>query len=530
MSSPQNPDLGLPAESISTPKERTKQPSLLDRGLKQLSSVPFGVTLLVIMIFLSMAGMLIMQVNVEGFDKYYAALTPSQKWLYTDPILRALRNMTGLRLEGWNILSLVDIYKSYVFITLLAIVSLNIILASIDHFPGAWRYITRKKLTASKPYVLHQTYNDTLPSDGTDDEALRIADVCRRLGLKPTITREAKRTTIFAERGAWNRLGAYFVHVGLITIFLAGFFTWRSSFNGVLTLEPGMQSSVMKGLTYDLDQVSVADYQIAPLTIECTDIQQTLLDPQGTLDASNTVDWFTRIRVTDNQRGTTTDADVHMNKPFDYRGYRFFQSSYQNIANARSVTVEVRRPAAAPEEVTLLKRDPTTLADGTAITFTAFTGNVGAGGAAVDWSDPAAQLQVVAPGSSAPTQVIARPDGKTDDRSADLASATALGGTTIALKSFEKVGGSHTLSVQYDPWGAWTFYFGSVILIAALMSVFFFAHQRIWLVIEPDKDGVRKVFAGGHTNKNRPAFEKVFRDVMAALGSPTASQRGGAHE
>jgi cytochrome c biogenesis protein len=309
MSTSQNPELGLPAESLPTPKaERADKPSLLDRGLKKLSSVPFGVSLLILMIILSMTGMLIMQINVEGFDKYYASLTPSQKWLYTDPILRALRNWTGWRLEGWNILSLVDIYKSYVFITLLAILSLNIILASIDHFPGAWRYIARKKLTATKPYVLHQTCNDTLASEGDADEPNRVADVCRQLGFRTTVTREAKRTTVFAERGAWNRLGAYFVHVGLLTIFLGGFFTWRSSFNGMLTLEPGTRATTMKALAYDLDRVQLRDYQFAPLSVECTDIQQTLLKPDGSLDASNTVDWFTRVRVTDNEVGKTVDA------------------------------------------------------------------------------------------------------------------------------------------------------------------------------------------------------------------------------
>lgn len=520
MSTPQNPEIGLPADTVASTAVRSK-PSLLDRLLKQLSAVPFGVTLLMLLIALSMAGMLIMQVNVEGFDKYYAALTPSQRWLYTDPILQALRNITGLPLAGWNILSLVDIYKSYVFITLLAIVSLNIVLASIDHFPGAWRYVRRKKLTATKPYVLHQTFHSTLPSEGDEAEPLRIAAVCRHLGFRPTVTREAKRTTVFAERGAWNRLGAYFVHVGLLTIFLAGFFTWRSSFNGSLTLEPGEAATTMNGLVYDVTRgVAVREYSMAPLTIECTDIQQTLINPTGSLDASNTIDWFTRVRVTDAERGTTVAADVHMNKPFDYRGYRFFQSSYQPTSNARSVTLEVRRPGAAPESVALVKRQPTTLADGTKIMLADFTGNATAQNGASDYGDPAALLSVVPAGTSAPLRVEARPDG--------TPGAEPAGGTTYVLQSYEKVGGSHTLAVQYDPYGAWTFYVGSVILIAALASVFFASHQRIWFVLETDKDGAKKIYAGGHTNRNRPAFEKRFNLAVDSVRATAPTTEGGA--
>jgi cytochrome c biogenesis protein len=508
MSTSQNPELEIPVEAVPSKSERASNQSMVDRLLKRLSSVPFGITMLMLMILMSMTGMLIMQVNVDGFDKYFASLTPSQRWLYTDPIVQALRKWTGWELRGWNILSLVDIYKSYVFITLLAVVSLNIILASIDHFPGAWRYVRRKKLTASRPYVKHQAFNATLESDETDEEPLRIAAVCRHFGFRPTGTRAASRTTVFAERGAWNRLGAYFVHVGLLTIFLAGFFTWRSSFNGALTLVPGMQSNVLQGVVYDLDRVQAASFSIAPITIECTDIEQTLIRKDGSLDANNTVDWFTRVRVHDAERQQTVDAEIHMNRPFDYRGYRFFQSSYQNVANARSVTLEVRRTGGPGEEVTLRQRETATLSDGTQVRFADFTGNEAEGAEATSYDSPAALVKVLAPGAARAEDVTVRP-------------LAADANASIVLKDFEKVGGSHTLAVQFDPWGAWTFYVGSVMLIAALMAVFFFSHRRLWFVIETDKDGTRRVFVGGHTNRNRPAFDKQFKEVVAALSPAT---------
>lgn len=526
MSTSQNPDIGLPAESIPADAARARQVSLLDRVLKRLSSVRFGVSLLMLMILLSMTGMLIMQVNVDGFDKYYASLTPSQQWLYTDPILRALRNWTGWQLQGWNIFSLVDIYKSYVFITLMAIVSLNIILASIDHFPGSWRYIARKKLTATKPYVLHQASNATLESDGTEEEPLRIAAACRALGFRPTVTREARRTTVFAERGGWNRLGAYFVHVGLLVIFLGGFFTWRWAHNGMVTLTPGSQAAVVQGLAYDLDRVQVAQYAL-PFTVECTDIQQTLIREDGDLGANNTVDWFTRVRVLDGPK--VVEADVHMNRPFDYRGYRFFQSSYQNVASARTVTIAYERAGAAPEEVTLFRNRPATLSDGTQVAFVDFTGDVDYStrnqSIAPEYRNPAAVVRVARPGDAEAKRVVALTEAGRSAATPDIAAQASLEGAAVTLKAFEKVGGSHTLAVQYDPWGAWSFYVGSVILIAALMGAFFFAHQRIWFVIEQDKDGVRRVFAGGHTNRNRPAFEKIFKDVVAAVAPSARTQQ-----
>src|SRR5262249_37414032 len=153
-------------------------------------SVRFGIVLLVILIVMSMAGMLIMQVTVEGFDKYYASLTPATKAVCLDPILNLIRGLTGARLEGWNIPNLFDIYRSYTFVTLIGLLSINIILASIDRFPSAWKFIRNKKLSASKTHAVTQTFNTTLKADGSAEEPERIAALCKHFKLKPTITRE----------------------------------------------------------------------------------------------------------------------------------------------------------------------------------------------------------------------------------------------------------------------------------------------------------------------------------------------------
>jgi hypothetical protein len=63
-----------------------------------------------------------------------------------------------------------------------------------------------------------------------------------------------------------------------------------------------------------------------PFTVECTDLQQALIRPEGNLDVMNTIDWLSYVKITDN--GKETAALVHLNAPVDYRGYRFFQSSF----------------------------------------------------------------------------------------------------------------------------------------------------------------------------------------------------------
>ena len=97
-----------PAASATGATRAKAKKGILDAVLKQLSSVRFGIILLVILIVMSMLGMLIMQVTVEGFDRYYAALTPATKAIGTDPILNLIRGITGKQLDGWNILNLFE--------------------------------------------------------------------------------------------------------------------------------------------------------------------------------------------------------------------------------------------------------------------------------------------------------------------------------------------------------------------------------------------------------------------------------------
>src|SRR5918996_5064833 len=79
---------------------------ILNRFLDFISSVRFGIFLLCTLVVFSMIGMLIIQENVQGFDSYYASLTPAEKLVYGS-------------------LGLFDIYYSWYFNFLLLILSLN---------------------------------------------------------------------------------------------------------------------------------------------------------------------------------------------------------------------------------------------------------------------------------------------------------------------------------------------------------------------------------------------------------------------
>jgi cytochrome c biogenesis protein len=466
-----------------------------------LSSVRFGVILLILLAAACMIGMLIMQQSVEGFDKYYAELTPAQRLVYGS-------------------VGFFDIYHTWYFNVLLMTLSLNIVLASIDRFPGAWKFISHKKLDATRAYVLNQQQSETVNVRCESKEKVveRIRAACRQVGWRARLAEKGGRTVVFAERGVWNRLGAYGVHVALLVVFLGFFLTAQYGRTGQMPLMPGMSSSEITGLSFHLDQVSETTLRL-PFTVTCTDIQQKLINKDGSLSAMNTIDWLTRIKIAD-ETGEH-EALVHLNEPYDYRGYRFFQSSFNSAGNARSVTLRLKpEQNGQPLDVTLPRGGNATLADGTKIEFQNFFSDFTLQGgqpdtASDEYNRPAAQLRVTTPTGEQKTVY-----AFTSDLPDGAPVGAPFGGYKFSLAGFEKAATAHILSVQHDP-GRYPFYMGGALLVLALCSVFFFSHQRVWAVIEEKAAGIYEVVLGGNTNRNKPGFEDRFNRLTILISGQT---------
>lgn len=477
-------------------------PSILTRVLNLLSSVKFGVTLLVLLVVACMIGMLIMQQNVEGFDKYYAVLTPSQKMLYGG-------------------LGFFDIYHVWYFNALLMVLSLNIVLASIDRFPKAWTFISRKKLDASATWLRGQEQSASFEThdESRDAVAGKVAAAYRTQGFKPTVTEKGGRTFVFGERGAWNRLGAYAVHVALLTIFTGGFLTAQFGRVGQMPLKPGMSSNEMGETVFQLDQLAQSTTPL-PFEVTCTDIEQKLIKKDGPITADNTLDWLTRIKIKD--EFGERDALVQLNYPYDYRGYRFFQASFIANGKARNITLELTpEKGGAPFTVSIPRDGATTLPDGTKINYAEFYADFSLAGGKPqtktgEYNNPAARLTIMPPGGGQPQRAFAfatvLPEG--------APMGQPIAGYKFKLADFEKVPDAHILSVQKDP-GATMFYLGGGLLGLTLSAVFFFSHQRVWTLVEERGEGKFEVVLGGNTNRNALGFGERFKRLVSVItGKP----------
>ena len=503
-------------------KPRAKSIPILNRVLSFLSSVRFGVVMLCVLVVLSMIGMLIIQQNVNGFDAYFASLTPAEKLVYGS-------------------LGLFDIYHSWYFNFLLLVLSLNIVLASIDHFPTAWSYVKNPKLNATRDWLLKQKQNAVLEIKGTDEKqtAEKISRIFAANGFKPQIvknknifyaadedgnkdfskTETKSNLMVFGESGKWNRLGAYIVHVALLTLFIGHFVALQSGFDADVRMMPGQVTNEIQMIEFNLDKQE--RYKVAlPFTITCTDIEQDLIDKNGSINIQNTIDWHTRITIDDPQYGKT-EADVSLNKPFSYRGYRFFQASAITLGSARNMVLELTPQTGGQSfTVDLARNGSVNLPDGTKVDYEAFfpdftfnqEGKPDTKSA--EYNNPAAVLNVTSPNGD---------KNKVFAFAANLSDKIPVGapkaGYKWRLQSFEKSPLAHVLSIKYDPFNAAfiAWYIGGFGLIGALCFVFFLSHRRIWAMIVERSENEFEVVLGGDANRSQPAFEDKFNKIKEEL-------------
>ncbi len=473
-------------------KPKAKTQPIINRFIDFLSSVRFGVVLLVILVVLSMIGMLIVQQNVNGFDSFFASLTPAEKLVF-------------------GTLGFFDIYHSWYYNLLLLILSLNIVLASIDRFPTAWLYISKPKTQATKAWLLHQKQNSVIKLFG-EEKATKVSQVFAKYGFRNAkITEKNGRIHIFGESGRFNRIGAYIVHVALLTLFLGHFTALQTGFDADVRLSPKQVTDKIELIQFNLDKQERFNVQL-PFTITCTDIQQKLIDPRGSIEINNTLDWRTQIKIDDPEYGTTI-ADVSLNKPFAYRGYRFFQASAITIGSARQMNIELTpEKGSEPIKVNLARDGEASLPDGTKLKFEQFWSDFVVGqpeSQTNEFKNPAVKVKVSTPtGETSDAYAFAQ---KLSDN-APIGKAVA--GYKLRLLDFEKSPSAHVLSIKYDPFEghfiAW--YFGGIGLMGALIFVFFISHQRIWALIDEDTATL-----GGNTNRNELAFSDKFNKIVNDL-------------
>lgn len=412
----------------------------------------------------------------------------------TDPE-QMQRTYSPQTLRWLDTLALTDVFHSWWFISLLGLLAVNIILASVERFPEVWRYFARpyrrpephflKNLPAQREIVVREP-------EGAIEAAERAF---RKLHFKPQRVGPEGSISLFAERNRFGRLGAYVVHASLLTIFAGGIIDGVKGYRGYVQLSANQQSN----------QIELRDGKIKqlPFEVRCEGAGQENY-PDGTPKR-----WWSKLVVVEGGREVMR-KEIEVNEPLVYGGIRFFQSSYGASGEARSVRLSAS-PRATPDkakDLVLGLGDTAELDPATTVRLMRFVPDFAMNGKEIvsrsnQPNNPAIQLIVNSRGTESKVWIFPKfPEFSHPDES----------GWNFRYKDLE-LDYFTGLQVAYEP-GQWGVWIGAVLLSIGLAMAFYMVHMRFWVVPVSDDRGRTVLWVGASASKNRDEFEARFERLV----------------
>jgi cytochrome c biogenesis protein len=394
---------------------------------------------------------------------------------------------------------LTDVFHSWWFVTLLGLLCINIVCASIDRFPGVWRFFSKPYRRPDAHFLTGLPLHAEIPVRSTQSGVEAAERAFRRLRMKPQHVGAGESFSLYAERHRFARLAAYVVHLSLLLIFGGGIVDAVWGYRGYMSLSLDDQSN----------QIDMRDgtKKAIPFTVRCEGAGQ-----ENYADGSPRR-WWSRLTVLEDGREVKR-KEIEVNEPLVHRGLRFFQSGYGStgeVGSIRLLAVSKKNPADS-REIVLHPGEKVALDAEHSVQLAAFVPDLVINGNRIESrsdqpNNPAIQLSIASQkmGESkmwlfANYPTFSHPSNAPYDfKFQDLAMGYFTG-----------------LQVSYEP-GQWAVWAGCILMGIGLMMAFYFVHIRYWAVPVDDGRGRQVLWIGASASKNREQFEERFRLLVKEI-------------
>ncbi len=460
-----------------------------------VASIKTGVMLLIIVVVLAAAGTIILQRPMTDPDDMARAYSPQA--------LRLL-DATGLT----------DLFHAWWFIGLMLLVSLSIVVASIDRFPNAWRFYSRPYKYPESGFrrALHPQKSIAIADEETGLVAAERA--LHSMGLKPERVVRDDHFAIFAERHRASEMAVYIVHASLLLIFFGwitdGVIGWRGS----ITLNEGQSTSSVT--------LHNGETRTLPFSLRCD------AAGQENYKDGTPKKWWSKLAVVADGRDVKS-KEIVVNDPLIYNGVRFYQASFGETGKVQSlVATAAPNPAFKPvssvagsdsgatsqkKEFSFAVGETIDLDPDTTVRFVEFFSDYAVRDGQVykrsnELGSPAAHL-IVTSKSAGNSFDVWFP--QLDEVADNSKSPYLLDPKELKLQHFTG------LQVSHEP-GQWAVWSGVVLLGVGLAFVFYVIHMRFWVLpVLDERTGLFSLWVGGSANRNRDAFEQRFNELLEGI-------------
>jgi len=450
--------------------------SVSKRIHKTFSNLRTGVVLLISVGVASALGTFILQRPASDPEKLTRAYSP-------------------VTLQWLDHLGLTDVFHAWWFLALLGLVSLSIVLVSIDRFPNAWRFYARPYRKTDSHFRSALLNKVELPINNSEDGLNAAERALKKTGWPVERIADRNEPSLYSERHRFSVMAVYLVHASLLLIFAGGIIDGVFGFSGFMALQKGQTSNTIELRTGGTKQL--------PFAVKCNGAGQ-----ENYADGSPKR-WWSKLAVVEN--GQDVEAkEIVVNDPLIHKGLRFYQASFGSTGKLDGVKVAVTPEQGIPSEMTLTVNQPVQLDPKTTVTLAEYIPDFFVRDNQIfkrsdDPVNPAFRLQVkdLATGKDAKLWMF------------PAYNAAAQGeATSYKFEYRDMQMANYTgLEVSHEP-GQWLVWGGVLLMGAGLFVAFYLVHMRVWIAAVTDVRGNLVLWIGGQSNKNRDRFEQKFNELV----------------
>ena len=263
---------------------------------------------------------------------------------------------------------LTDIFHTWWFLTLLGLVSLSIVLVSIDRFPNAWRFYARPYRKTDSHFRSSVQTKVELPIKNAEDGLNAAERALKASGWPVERITDKIESSLYSERHRFSVMSVYIVHASLLLIFAGGIIDGLFGFNGFMALQNGEVGNTIEMRAGGTKQL--------PFSLKCNGAGQ-----ENYADGSPKR-WWSKLAVVENGK-EVEQKEIVVNDPLIHQGLRFYQSSFGNTGKLDALKISIRPEAAATpaglapvqaaaREITLKMGESVQLDSNTSVTLAEF--------------------------------------------------------------------------------------------------------------------------------------------------------------
>lgn len=219
----------------------------------------------------------------------------------------------------FDVLNIFDMYHSWWFQSLLLLLTMNIIVCSIDRLSATWKIVFAKNPSFNLSRFRKLSQKEIFDGNHPPNELKKRYEpfISKQFGYS-RVEETEKGLCIFAEKWRWTRLGVYTVHLSVVLMLLGGLIGSIFGFQGYVNIPEGETVDSIR--TRNTGKIRYLGFEI-----KCEDFSVSFYDNGAPKEY--------RSSLTILEKGHPVyKKDIIVNDPLRYKGYNIFQSSYGKMA------------------------------------------------------------------------------------------------------------------------------------------------------------------------------------------------------